>query len=967
MQAATAGVDELTEVYPTCFRRSFANAQEILTRIDPDPRPNLDVQQDIHKETTLNAVGRVVQRRAFLPAQFRGNLEADFERATFGYDLLGHMTSMTRYQDATNKLSPVTTNWHYDSLAWMTRLEEPGVAPQTRTFDTWGEVTTVQWCFDSSEAPCPTQDRRTVTSFDGRGRVFHSADLTDSSGQLQPVPQTVRDFHYDTNSAAIGGIPRNNVRGRLATATWPTGLERFTYDDFGRVNSRTYVDTTVTPNPHNYEIHEFYADGSEKALHLQLQDTNKADERVNYAYDSAGRVNSVVVYDYQGSQSLFAASGPDPIYDPFGRIVKAKYGLAQVDATFAATGRRLLTDVKVTSVDQNGQQHSREISFPVLNGVTPFDAMGRERGRRELTDGTGPVALLRNYDRIGRLSTSQNLQIATNTTQDDRAFSYDALGNILTQADASTGNPGSVSLSYGPPDLDRICGVAYGGALAPEAPACNVTHDGAGNVTSMPTNANSVIGTSGTRTFEYFPSGAVKTIADGGTNATFDYDAFGGLQQLTLNTTLADPRTDKYFGAYIKQRVENGNTVTNRQIPAPGLTATRHGPTTNWTFAFGEPRGTRFVTDKNGAFVQTIDYNPYGEVKNPTGATPGTTNYTSEQWNGGDLLKALGVVNLGARIYEPVIGRFLAPDPIISATSRYAFASNDPVNRFDPTGLEDGPADDGDRKIVKSEGDLNPSPAAELDHSDRSGSSELFGSFEGISDPSNRSRLDHGVTGSFGAGAAGGAGSGNEGDIARAAGLIKASANAALYGDVHGKPSDDRPADDRWAHEMEPGAPNDGLGPLKLIPGFTAADAIYDCATGRECHPSHIIIGLIPGPKILRRLPRTTRIVATPGKTGGFTAKVGLKTAGTIATKVEGDALRISWIAVQREMRRQGIATALIDRAIQSAEASGPAINTITATTNHGAVGALTKALESLGFHVTPVADDAGVELSAVR
>ena len=110
--------------------------------------------------------------------------------------------------------------------------------------------------------------------------------------------------------------------GRLASATWSTGQEWFTYDDLGRVNSRTFVDTTVTPNPpHHYEIHEFHHDGSEKTLHLAIQDTNKEDEQVNYDYNSAGRIKSVVYNYVRGhSQTLFSAPGEGPIYDVFGRI-----------------------------------------------------------------------------------------------------------------------------------------------------------------------------------------------------------------------------------------------------------------------------------------------------------------------------------------------------------------------------------------------------------------------------------------------------------------------------------------------------------------------------------------------------------------------------------------------------------------------------------------------------------------------
>ena len=219
---------------------------------------------------------------------------------------------------------------------------------------------------------------------------------------------------------------------------------------------------------------------------------------------------------------------------------------------------------------------------------------------------------------------------------------------------------------------------------------------------SQPTSVFSVPGSSGTRTLDFFPNGAVKSIADGPSNASFGYDAFGALQQLTVHTLNADRRADQYFGRYIKQRIEGSQSVINRRIPVPGAVATVHGPMTgNWTFAFGEPRGTRFVTDQTGAFVQEVSYQPFGEAGGKTGATPGTTNYENEQWNGGDLLAAFGVVNLGARVYDPVIGRFLSRDPILQASNPYVFAGNDPVNSSDPTGMLDncggsgGPFDPG--------------------------------------------------------------------------------------------------------------------------------------------------------------------------------------------------------------------------------------------------------------------------------
>jgi RHS repeat-associated protein len=79
-------------------------------------------------------------------------------------------------------------------------------------------------------------------------------------------------------------------------------------------------------------------------------------------------------------------------------------------------------------------------------------------------------------------------------------------------------------------------------------------------------------------------------------------------------------------------------------------------------------------------------------VTENTGAE-GEATYVRELWNGGDHFTTLGVVQLGARFYDPAFGRFLQRDPLTSTLSPgranpYAFAFNDPVNFVDPSGLQ---------------------------------------------------------------------------------------------------------------------------------------------------------------------------------------------------------------------------------------------------------------------------------------
>ena len=144
--------------------------------------------------------------------------------------------------------------------------------------------------------------------------------------------------------------------------------------------------------------------------------------------------------------------------------LNAKYGPAQFNATYAADGRRLLRNVKVTSPDG---AHSREIAFSSGKAgvTTPADPMGRELTRLETrTDGTASAQFSTawSYDPLGRLASNQQ-QIGSHNW----GFSYDALGNMLTQFDpgAAPGTPPIHSFTY---QDDRICGIGYDFATPPQ-------------------------------------------------------------------------------------------------------------------------------------------------------------------------------------------------------------------------------------------------------------------------------------------------------------------------------------------------------------------------------------------------------------------------------------------------------------------------------------------------------------------
>ena len=94
------------------------------------------------------------------------------------------------------------------------------------------------------------------------------------------------------------------------------------------------------------------------------------------------------------------------------------------------------------------------------------------------------------------------------------------------------------------------------------------------------------------------------------------------------------------------------------------------------------------ATDENGNVLWREDYSPYGEqlTQDPKAATNrrGFTGHVQD--------RDLGLVYMQARYYDPVLGRFMAIDPVgvmpgnSFTFNRYAYANNNPYKYIDPNG-----------------------------------------------------------------------------------------------------------------------------------------------------------------------------------------------------------------------------------------------------------------------------------------
>jgi RHS repeat-associated protein len=94
------------------------------------------------------------------------------------------------------------------------------------------------------------------------------------------------------------------------------------------------------------------------------------------------------------------------------------------------------------------------------------------------------------------------------------------------------------------------------------------------------------------------------------------------------------------------------------------------------------------ATDASGQVLWRESYRPYGERLTNSAASTGNDVWFTSRRQDVDT----GLVYMGARYYDPVIGRFMATDPAgfdeknVHSFNRYAYANNNPYRYVDPDG-----------------------------------------------------------------------------------------------------------------------------------------------------------------------------------------------------------------------------------------------------------------------------------------
>ncbi|MEW1648446.1 ricin-type beta-trefoil lectin domain protein [Streptomyces sp. NPDC091219] len=211
------------------------------------------------------------------------------------------------------------------------------------------------------------------------------------------------------------------------------------------------------------------------------------------------------------------------------------------------------------------------------------------------------------------------------------------------------------------------------GAL-PAGQTQTFTYDAEGRTATVSTPTGT---TSRTSKYLYDADGNLleQTATVGGTDKTRVLYLFGGAEQLTLDVAAKTCTALRYYAG------PDGTQVTRSSSG-------------NVTYQVATSQGTATTAvDATTLAVTRRYYDPYG---NPRGASPST--WVAGDENHGFLGKpsdsVTGLDLLGARNYDPTLGRFLTADPLFQAgdpnqMGGYTYAADNPASGSDPTGYDD--------------------------------------------------------------------------------------------------------------------------------------------------------------------------------------------------------------------------------------------------------------------------------------
>lgn len=566
--------------------------------------------------------------------QMRKSLDANNTPTEYEYDSQGNLERVTVNGNAATVVN-ITT----DVAGNRTQLSDPDAGlinfefdaaarERRRTYGSGSEVQTV------------------TTTYDRIGRMKTRVDKDGS----------------DVNSASWQYDPANG-KGQLHKVLGDGYSEEHFYDALGRIQkTHTALLGESTPKVFHFAYDSFSR---------PLKTTYPTGMAVAYGYTPEGYKSQVI--NGQSNKPYWKATA----WDTYGNVEQEEFGNG-VSTTRQYTAQMGRIDSIATGNNQSASFYQK------LN--YQHDSAGNLRERESQRNNQESLVERFGYDTLNRLKSSVTTGLNSGTRS--TSFNYDALGNIKTKSDVSDTNGYHYGANGG--GVHALSSLVFNGVTK------QYSYDFKGNVIGR-----------GIQSMEYSVFNKPTRIFEATKETLFKYGpSRNRFYQYSFNNGTVT--TTKYYSG-VYEVVEQGEwqrekTYVDDFLVVSRLTsASQASQAEDVDYLHRDHLGSvEANSDRFGHFTGRFAFDAWGQRRADSWETADAATLatfekrsfesTARGFTNHEHIDAMGLIHMGGRMYDPVVGRFLSPDDYVQfpensqSYNRYSYVLNNPLSYTDPSG-----------------------------------------------------------------------------------------------------------------------------------------------------------------------------------------------------------------------------------------------------------------------------------------